>query len=406
MHQTPLLVTTAQELSTALAAPSVQHLQVQGHLRGLMGFRLRPGQTLSGDPSAVLEFASGQAGVQLSADNQIEGLVLKTDVDRLAIHTDATQPTWGTLALRELQVQGVVQLVARGNIRSGHVQVEGLHISAADARALEDHPIGYGVEVLQGAFTLWNQQAETTVHITADLMDLSAGLPGAPVRGSGIFVSGAGDVGGRLVVSRLQTGPVYSDGGIRAGTPDRITGAVFTVYGAYVDQVRNTGPVVTYGANDMVLDNWGTVDEWVAEQKISSYGPSGIGFVNFGVTRTLQVLAPIETFGQGARAFNVYAGTVGRAEFERLVTHADGAVGLQISQPVGHIHIRRGIETFGAEGDSLVKGVVMRLSAIGLSIKPGGSARSISVQGGVTCHQPGVQALDLQGPVASLRIES
>jgi hypothetical protein len=50
---------------------------------------------------------------------------------------------------------------------------------------------------------------------------------------------------------------------IAPGTPDVITGGVFVVYGAVVDLVRNRGPVVTYGVNDMVLDNWGVVDHWI-----------------------------------------------------------------------------------------------------------------------------------------------
>jgi hypothetical protein len=37
----------------------------------------------------------------------------------------------------------------------------------------------------------------------------------------------------------------------------------------------------------MVLDNWGTVDRWIAEEKITSRGPSGIGFVNFGTINSL-----------------------------------------------------------------------------------------------------------------------
>jgi len=36
--------------------------------------------------------------------------------------------------------------------------------------------------------------------------------------------------------------------------------------------------------------------------------------------------------------------------------------------------VRRGIETYGGSGDSLLKGVVVKLSAIALSINPGGSA--------------------------------
>jgi len=66
-------------------------------------------------------------------------------------------------------------------------------------------------------------------------------------------------------------------------------------------------------------------DRWTAEAKITSHGPSGIGFVNFGIVHELKVNAPIETFGQGARGFNVYTGTVNLAEFDRVVTHADDA---------------------------------------------------------------------------------
>jgi hypothetical protein len=194
------------------------------------------------------------------------------------------------------------------------------------------------------------------------------------------------------------------DGGIAAGTPDRISGGVFVVSGAFVDRVTNRGPVTTYSPNDMVLDNWGTVGDWTAEDKITSFGPSGIGFVNFGTIDVLQAKAPIETFGQGARGYNVYTGTVHTAEFERIVTHADGAVGIQISQPVGQIMVHRGIETYGGTGDSLVKGVVVKLSAIALSIKPGASARNITIAGGLITHGAGIIPLELHGTVDSLRI--
>ena len=275
---------------------------------------------------------------------------------------------------------------------------------AADTRGYDERPKGYGVEVISGAFTLWNQQSDPAVTITADLTGLSAGRAGAPVRGSGIFVGGSGDAGGRLVVSRLETGAVYSDAGIAAGTPDRISGGVFVVSGAFVDGVRNRGPVTTYGANDMVLDNWGTVDRWTADDKVTSLGPSGIGVVNFGAINSLEVNRAIETFGLGARGSNVYAGTVGSAVFERVVTHADGAVGIQISQPVGEITVRRGIVTHGGTGDSLVKGVVVRLPATALSVKPGGSARNVEIAGGLITHGQGIAPLELHGPIGSLRI--
>jgi hypothetical protein len=100
----------------------------------------------------------------------------------------------------------------------------------------------------------------------------------------------------------------------------------------------------------------------------------------------------------------VYTGTVGLAEFERVSTHADGAVGIQISQPIGRLVVHRGVETFGGTGDSLVKGVVIKLAAIALSVKPGGSAQAIEIDGGVTTHGAGVAPLELHGAIEALRI--
>jgi len=311
------------------------------------------------------------------------------------------------LTLAAVTAVGQVQILARDKVCKGHVAVNGLDIVAADARGRGERPHGYGVDVIQGAFTLWNMQPQEDVEdvvISADLIGLSAGRIGVPVLGSGVFVSGAGDEGGRLIASRIETGAVYSDAKIPPGTPDQISGGVFTVYGAQVDVVRNRGPVVTYGVNDMVLDNWGVVDRWIAEEKLTSYGPSGIGFVNFGVVHELKIQAPIETFGRGARGFNVYTGTIHSAEFDRIATHADGAVGIQISQPIGRLVVHRGIETFGGTGDSLVKGVVMKLSAIGLSIKPGGSAQAIEIDGGITTNGAGIAPIELHGTIGSFRV--
>lgn len=399
------VATTVDELLALTRDASVRHIAVRDGLTGVPSVRLSPGQSLRGEGDrAGLTFAEGTDGLQLSADNRVQDLRLRASPDRCAIFNDTGLDGLGQIELRSVTTTGRVRILARDKVRGGHVEVKGLDILAADARGEAERPHGYGVYVLQGAFTLWNMQPEDAVVVTADLTGLSAGRSGAPVLGSGIFVGGAGDKGGRLVVRRLETEAVYSDGRIVPGTPDQITGGVFTVYGAHVDVVRNRGPVVTYGVNDMVLDNWGVVDRWIAEEKITSYGPSGIGFVNFGIVNELRVNAPIETFGQGARGFNVYTGTVSLAEFDRVATHADGAVGIQLSQPIGRLVVRRGIETFGGTGQSLVKGVVMTLSAIGLSIKPGGSAREIEITGGIRTNGPGVAPIEQYGAVESLRI--
>ncbi len=405
MNAQERVVATANELVAATQDTNVRKITVRGNLTNTPSVRLAPGQALSGVGDDASIFFAGVDGLQLTCDNQVRGLSLQTAPGKRAIFNDTGVAGLGHILLADVSTIGQVQILARDKVRGGHVDVDGLDVIAADARAQTDRPKGFGVHVLQGAFTLWNMQEDIGVTVSAHLTGLSAGRPSAPVRGSGIFVSGAGFKGGRLAVSLLETGAVYSDGGIAPGTPDAITGGVFTVFNAFVDVVRNRGPVTTYGVNDMVLDNWGSVDCWIAEEKITSHGPSGIGFVNFGIVNSLEVQAPIETFGQGARGFNVYAGTVNRAVFDRIATHADGAVGIQISQPIGTLEVHRGIETFGGTGDSLVKGVVVTLSAIALSVKPGGSARAIDIEGGVTTHGKGVSPLELDGLIGQLSID-
>ena len=68
------------------------------------------------------------------------------------------------------------------------------------------------------------------------------------------------------------------------------------------------------------------------------------------------------------------------------------------------ITVRRGIETNGRTGHSLVKGVVVKLPAIALSIKPGGSARKISVAVWPITHGAGISLLELHGKIDSLEI--
>jgi hypothetical protein len=398
-------VTTTEALVAAIKDASIRRVVVSGQLSGAPCLRLAAGQSLSGaGGDSTVAFADDCDGIELSADNTIHSLHLDASPQRRAIFNDVSVPALGRIALHGVTAKGRVQILARDRVRSGHVDVNGLDIIAADARGEIERPHGYGVKVLQGAFTLWNMQPDADVAISADLAGISAGRDGTPVRGSGIFVGGAGDAGGRLTVCRLETGAVYSDGGIAPGTPDCIAGGVFLIHGAFADSVHNRGPVTTYGANDMVLDNWGMADRWIADDKITSHGPSGIGFVNFGTVNVLEIAAPIETFGQGARGFNVYTGTVNAAAFERIVTHGDGAVGIQISQPVGEIKVRRGIETYGGSGDSLVKGVVVKLAAVALSVKPGGSARKIEIAGGLITHGEGVSPLELHGAIDSLQI--
>jgi hypothetical protein len=234
MNENEKSATTVEELVTLAKDTSVRRIAVLGALTKAPSVRLSPGQTLRGEgDQARITFADGIDGLQISSDNRVHNIHLHASPDKRAIFNDTSVSSLGRIELRGITTTGRVQILARDMVRGGHVDVNGLDIIAADARAEKERPHGYGVYVLHGAFTLWNMQPEDSVVVSADLVGLSAGRDGAPVRGSGIFVSGAGDKGGRLNVRRLETDAVYSDGGIAPGTPDQITGGVFTVYGAH-----------------------------------------------------------------------------------------------------------------------------------------------------------------------------
>jgi hypothetical protein len=226
MNKNERSAASAEELVNLTKDTNVQRIVVHGDLIKVPSIRLAPGQFLRGEHErSSVTFADGVDGLQLSSDNRVHNISLNVAPDNRAIFNDTSVASLGRIELRDVTTIGCVQILARDKVRGGHVDVNGLDIIAADARGEKERPHGYGVYVLNGAFTLWNMQQETGVVISADLVGLSVGRDGAPVRGSGIFVSGGGDKAGRLNVRRLETDADYSDGGIAPGTPDQITAA-------------------------------------------------------------------------------------------------------------------------------------------------------------------------------------
>jgi len=381
-------VASVEELQQAVADDRAGDIVVAGTIERVPTLRLAPGRNLVGaDDRAAIVFRDGADGVQLTRDNRVASLQLRASPNARAVFNDTTVESLGTLELVLLHAVGQIQIVADDAVRSGHVIVEGVHVEEADTRVREPRPHGYGVHALQGAITVWNRQTDPQTRITADLTGLSAGSEETPVRGSGVFVSGGGDRGGRVEATRLHTGPVFAEGGVGG----QVAGGVFVVYGVHLQDVDNIGPVTTYGANDAVLHNWGAVDSWKATGAITSYGERATGFMNLGKVGRLEIAAPVETSGPEADGFRLDAGTVEVAELYRIVTHADAAVGVQISRPFGRLIVHHGIETHGA-------------GAVGLSLQPGADGREISVDGGIAARGDGVPPIEIRGRVDELTV--
>lgn len=394
MATNSVTVRSAAQLADAIDK-GAEEIVVRGKIVGSPSITLPERTTLRGG-----ELVFTAKGVRLTRNNTLQDITITTTPYEVAVYNDTSIPDAGTLSFKNVTTVGQVCIFAEADTTTVRVEADGLHVEDADVRGRAEQPHGYGVDVLQGGLTLWNRQKDTSSVFTATLKDVSIGTDDSPVRGSGVFVAGYGDregngVGGTFTADLIQTGKVVTDGGIAPGTPDKITGGVFVVSGATVDKVLNAGTVTTHGQNDMVLDNWGYVKQWVATAEVKSTGPSGIGFVNFGDIDTLDMQAPVLTTGGGARGFNLYDGSLKEASFHSIRTTGDGSIGIQISKPMGTLTVNHDVETTGGEGKSLVKGVQVTLKAIAFSVKPGGAIEQVAIGGSLRTHGADVVTLEV-----------
>lgn len=319
-------------------------------------------------------FFNRSDGLALSASNTISDLHILCDVDKRAIYNASTIEDLGLFSFNNLAITGQLSFISRAPTKHAEIDMRDIHIKACDARSYLEQPQKYGVNVLQGALTIYNFNQDESSTIKVNIDGLKIGNPNAPVIGSGVFIAGFGDQGGTTSVSKLHTYDVYSTGNIPFGVSDFITGAIFILNGAHAKEIIHDGEIITYGVNDMVLDAWGEVDSWISNRPIISYGPSGIGFVNFGQVGEFIVNDILETYGLGARGYNQYDGSVKNIRFKSITTYGDGSIGIQISKPIGSLHVQEDVTTFGGTGTSLVKGHNVVLDAIALSVKEGGEA--------------------------------
>jgi hypothetical protein len=386
------------DLMKALAQLEPCNLQLATSILSPYSITLPPGFSLTGrdKDSCILSFCNGD-GIGLTADNRVENLTVMTTPAARAIYTQTGLPDMGSITLSDLAVTGQVSIIIRGGTGKLNLSVDKLHIAACDCRRYSEQPQKYGVNVYQGALTVYNFNGDPDSTIHAALTNITAGSRNAPVIGSGIFVSGFSDNGGWVQLDKLTTGAVYSNGMQPYGTADIITAGIFVVYGVKARLVEHFGEIVTYGVNDMVLDTWGTVENWLAHAPVVSYGPSGIGFVNFGTVNNFVAEKEIVTHGLGARGFNQYDGTVRNIRFDSIETFGNGSIGIQVSKPVGTIIVEKGITTHGSVGSTLVKGVNMLLPAEAFSVKPGGVVDKLVVGGDLITHGANVTTYAVEG---------
>lgn len=374
-----------------------EDIELTNSINAVDTIKLNKGQKIfSNEENLLLSFINGD-GLALSGDNEISNVAIQTTPSRRAIYIDSKEEDLGEIKLNNLTITGMVQLLTRGNNKKLSVKIETLDILAADARNYPERPMKYGVNVYQGALTIYNFNPKEGSEIRVSAENISLGRQKAPVIGSGVFISGFNDESGKVIIEKLTTNDIYTNGMIPTGQPNLITGAIFIVYGAHAKEIISKGKTVTYGTNDMVLDVWGEVDDWISKDKILSYGSSAIGFVNFGQVKNYRAEAEVKTFGLGARGFNQYDGSIENAEFKSIKTLGDGSIGMQFSKPVGTITIKEDVETTGSTGETLVKGEIKELQADGISVLEGGEIEKLVVEGNLTSKGEEVVAYHVNG---------
>ncbi|WBY03256.1 hypothetical protein PE066_06905 [Ramlibacter tataouinensis] len=201
-----LPIESLMDLSQALAQQEPCNLQLQTSVLSPYALTLPRGFALSGKDrrSCILSFCNGD-GVGLTADNRIENLTLMATPAARAIYTQTGLEDMGSITLRDLAVTGQVSLIVRSGTRRLDLVVDKLHIAACDCRRYSEQPQKYGVNVYQGALTVYNFNGDPGSVVRASLTDVTAGERQAPVIGSGVFVSGFGDNGGWVELEQLTT---------------------------------------------------------------------------------------------------------------------------------------------------------------------------------------------------------
>ncbi len=164
-------VTVVDELVAATKDTSVRRILVRGDLSDAPTVRLSPGQCLRGDGDrSGITFSEQADGLQLSSDNRIHNIHLHASPDKRAIFNDTTVENLGRIELAGVVAIGQVQILTRDKVLGGH-------IISADARSQDDRPNGFGVNVIQGALTLWNMQPEESAVISGGIKANGSGVP-------------------------------------------------------------------------------------------------------------------------------------------------------------------------------------------------------------------------------------
>lgn len=366
---TTTVVDRATDLLIAVET-GVEVIEIAAPIGGLPPLALSRGQTIIGKGAATpLSFVHD--GLSLSGTNSLKSLHINCPATASAINVAPGATECGSFHLSECQCEGVVHLVFDDNAGDVTLAIAGIAVTCANATALLPRPAGNGVEVQQGALTVWNRSVAPTV-VTLVARDIVIGSSAQPVGGTGLFVAGnQSGKGGTISLHQLETGPIFSDSMLPEGTTGIVAGGIFLLAGVNGEWVETLGDIVTWGANSVPIDTWGLIGHWRIDGNARSHGPSAVGMVNAGTLERCTINGEIETFGDGARGCCIY-GPTGTITARAIRTHGSAAAGLHVVDQLDAIILTDGVFTAGAPGQGLMKGRMIETPAHGVEVETSG----------------------------------
>jgi hypothetical protein len=161
-------VTSLATLMSALSGAAPRNLDLQTSVACPYSITLPPGFSLTGRDKnrCVLSFSNGD-GVGLTANNQVSGITIIAMPSVRAIYTQAGISDMGTIALSDLAVTGQVSILTRAG-------TDNLNL-ACDSRRYSEQPQKYGVNVYQGALTVYNFNGDANSRLNASLTNVTVG---------------------------------------------------------------------------------------------------------------------------------------------------------------------------------------------------------------------------------------
>ncbi|MGL4293715.1 MAG: hypothetical protein ACRCSQ_09090, partial [Bacteroidales bacterium] len=341
------IINTVEELVAASQDRTARYLILRNDLENVPSINLMPFQSLNGEfDGRKIVFKSGVDGFCLSKGNELKNLMIEASPDKRAIYQDPEMESLNTHHLTRISVTGQISFIVDNRTKKGRIEASFVHVKNASMIHLTDCPNRFSVDMMQGAFTVWNKSEDNT-EIEVDITHFSCGGETNPIKGSGLVLCGTEQRMGSVLVNILSCGHIYTKGEIGKGVANLVAAGIGICYRTLVKHMDVYGRITCYGGNEMGLYNWGVIEHATITDRIETHGANGCGFINAGNTGKINFMHEIETFGTGARGFYMFNGAAKDIHFDRIVTHGDAASAIQFDRYIDRISISRGIEVFG-----------------------------------------------------------